>query len=222
VDPSGLSAANPYTVNNRVGGKWTETAEYVELPDPLNGDIFLKARANADWHEMESGLRMDHLATCGKSGLHNPLKEPERYLLYGAISAKAAEAMRAPEGADFFARLIQRVAPKSYAQALGEVTVTRRFLENFSGDQVQPPACWQETGLAAGWRPLQFDYRGLYCEILFTICIRRAASVSTVGFQVRFLARSFAVPGDHTGQVTNGYRWPYGPVAIVSPFNFPL
>lgn len=37
---------------------------------------------------------------------------------------------------EYFARLIQRVSPKSYAQALGEVTVTQKFLENFSGDQV--------------------------------------------------------------------------------------
>lgn len=36
----------------------------------------------------------------------------------------------------FFARLIQRVSPKSFAQAVGEVTVTQKFLENFSGDQV--------------------------------------------------------------------------------------
>lgn len=39
--------------------------------------------------------------------------------------------------ADFFARLVQRVAPKHYAQAMAEVTVTRLFLENFSGDQVR-------------------------------------------------------------------------------------
>ena len=38
--------------------------------------------------------------------------------------------------ADFFAKLIQRVAPKSYQQAFGEVYVTGKFLENFSGDQV--------------------------------------------------------------------------------------
>ena len=38
--------------------------------------------------------------------------------------------------ADYFARLVQRVAPKHYAQAMAEVTVTRLFLENFSGDQV--------------------------------------------------------------------------------------
>jgi hypothetical protein len=37
----------------------------------------------------------------------------------------------------FFARLIQRVSPRSFAQAVGEVSVTQKFLEIFSGDQVQ-------------------------------------------------------------------------------------
>lgn len=59
-----------------------------------------------------------------------------RYVMLGAVTAKAAAKMREPAVADFFAKLIQRVSPKSYAQALMEVTVTRRFLENFSGDQV--------------------------------------------------------------------------------------
>ena len=39
---------------------------------------------------------------------------------------------------------------------------------------------------------------------------------------MRFLARSFGVPGDHTGQASHGYRWPFGPVALITPFNFPL
>ena len=42
------------------------------------------------------------------------------------------------------------------------------------------------------------------------------------GDNVRFLARSFGIPGDNVGQQSNGYRWPYGPVAIIAPFNFPL
>ena len=92
----------------------------------------------------------------------------------GDVSYRAASALRDPQVIDFFAKLIQRVAPKSEAQAVGEIKVTRMFLENFSGDQV------------------------------------------------RFLARSFGVPGDHNGQITHGFRWPYGPVAIISPFNFPL
>ena len=43
--------------------------------------------------------------------------------------------MRKPEVESFFARLVQRTSPKSDAQAKAEVVVTRRFLENFGGDQ---------------------------------------------------------------------------------------
>ncbi|CAN4100435.1 unnamed protein product [Withania somnifera] len=97
-----------------------------------------------------------------------------RYLMLGDVSTKAAHALGLPEVSDFFAKLIQRVSPKSYQQARGEVFVTQKFLENFCGDQV------------------------------------------------RFLARSFAVPGNHLGQQSHGFRWPYGPVAVIAPFNFPL
>lgn len=82
--------------------------------------------------------------------------------------------LRDPKVCDYFTRLIQRVSPKSYAQAEVEVRVTRKFLENFSSDQV------------------------------------------------RFLARSFGVPGDHLGQTSHGHRWPYGPVSLITPFNFPF
>jgi 1-pyrroline-5-carboxylate dehydrogenase len=36
------------------------------------------------------------------------------------------------------------------------------------------------------------------------------------------LAESKQLPGDSSGQRTTGYRWPYGPVVVISPFNFPL
>jgi acyl-CoA reductase-like NAD-dependent aldehyde dehydrogenase len=47
-------------------------------------------------------------------------------------------------------------------------------------------------------------------------------SILYVQAQVRFLARGFSVPGDHMGQQSHGYRWPYGPVTLITPFNFPL
>lgn len=56
--------------------------------------------------------------------------------MYGDITFKAAEQLRKPEVVDFFASLIQRVAPKSYQQAAAEVVITRQFLDNFGGDQV--------------------------------------------------------------------------------------
>lgn len=43
--------------------------------------------------------------------------------------------MRDPKVEKFFSRLVQRTSPKSDAQARAEVVVTRRFLENFGGDQ---------------------------------------------------------------------------------------
>ena len=45
---------------------------------------------------------------------------------------------------------------------------------------------------------------------------------TTTNKQVRFLARGFTVPGDHPGQTSSGNRWPFGAVALITPFNFPL
>lgn len=171
VSPDDMSGATPHTVKNLLGGRWVDSSKHDTLPDPLNGEPFLKVPATT---AEEAAEFVASLAQCPKTGLHNPIKSPERYLTYGSATAKAAALMAVPEVEHFMTRLIMRVAPKSYAQANGEVVVTRRFLENFSGDNV------------------------------------------------RLLAKSFTVPGDHLGQSSTGYRWPYGPVAIVSPFNFPL
>ncbi|KAA3456961.1 delta-1-pyrroline-5-carboxylate dehydrogenase 12A1, mitochondrial-like [Gossypium australe] len=171
VEAEGISGSQPAEVQNLVQGKWTRSAAWNTLVDPLNGEPFIKV-AEVDGNGIQPFV--ESLSKCPKHGLHNPFKSPERYLLYGDISAKAAHMLALPKVSDFFTRLIQRVSPKSYQQAFGEVYVTQKFLENFSGDQV------------------------------------------------RFLARSFAVPGNHIGQQSHGYRWPYGPVAIITPFNFPL
>ncbi|URD75148.1 Dehydrogenase [Musa troglodytarum] len=166
-----ISSSHPAEVKNLVQGEWKVSSGWTWLLDPLNGSPFIKV---ADVQEAEIEPFVHSLCRCPKYGLHNPFRAQERYLLYGDVSAKAAQMLAQPQVSEFFARLIQRVSPKSYNQALGEVNVTQKFLENFSGDQV------------------------------------------------RFLARSFAVPGNHLGQQSHGYRWPYGPVAIITPFNFPL
>ncbi|XP_045820633.1 delta-1-pyrroline-5-carboxylate dehydrogenase 12A1, mitochondrial-like [Trifolium pratense] len=171
VEAEEISGARPAEVLNLVQGKWIGSSNWNTVVDPLNGEPFIKV-AEVD----EAGVQpfVDSLTSCPKHGLHNPFKAPERYLMYGDISAKAAQMLSLPKVSDFFVRLIQRVSPKSYQQAFAEVYVTQKFLENFCGDQV------------------------------------------------RFLARSFAVPGNHLGQQSHGFRWPYGPVAIITPFNFPL
>ncbi|KAJ4780511.1 1-pyrroline-5-carboxylate dehydrogenase [Rhynchospora pubera] len=159
-----LSGSHPAEVQNLVQGSWKSSASWTWIVDPLNGEKFTKI---AEIQESELQPFVSSLSSCPKYGLHNPLRAQERYLMYGDISAKAANKLAQPEVSYFFARLIQRVSPKSYAQALAEVQVTQKFLENFSGDQV------------------------------------------------RFLARSFAVPGNHLGQQSTGLRWPYGPVSLV-------
>lgn len=166
-----ISGSHPAEVCNLVQGNWIRSSSCNTILDPLNGESFIKV---AEVQEAELQPFVESMLRCPKHGLHNPFKAPERYLMLGDVSAKAARMLSLPEVSHFFTRLIQRVAPKSYQQALGEVIVTQKFLENFSGDQV------------------------------------------------RFLARSFGVPGNHLGQISHGFRWPYGPVAIVTPFNFPL
>lgn len=171
VEVEEISGSKPAEVHNLVQGKWTASGCWNALLDPLNGEPFIKV---AEIDEKGTQPFVESLSKCPKHGLHNPFKDPDRYLLFGDISAKAAHLLSLPKVSNFFTRLIQRVSPKSYQQAFAEVYVTQKFLENFSGDQV------------------------------------------------RFLARSFGVPGNHCGQQSHGFRWPYGPVAIITPFNFPL
>lgn len=171
VDPfNGMNQAAPCVARSLVAGTWIDHNENMtNIPDPLCGDIFLKIPETRDIEPF-----IDSLKKCPKSGLHNPQKNPQRYVELGQVCARAAAILARPEVSDYFTKLIQRVMPKTWKQCKGEVTVTRVFLENFAGDGV------------------------------------------------RFLARGFSNPGDYPGQETRGYRWPFGPVIIIAPFNFPL
>eukprot|EP00529_Nitzschia_sp_RCC80_P024974 CAMPEP_0113482694 /NCGR_PEP_ID=MMETSP0014_2-20120614/23054_1 /TAXON_ID=2857 /ORGANISM="Nitzschia sp." /LENGTH=530 /DNA_ID=CAMNT_0000376225 /DNA_START=316 /DNA_END=1908 /DNA_ORIENTATION=+ /assembly_acc=CAM_ASM_000159 len=175
VDPATMGeTAQPYEVSNLVGGKWTKsTASTMTIPHPLDKNkapIF----TIPDTQVSELGPFFESLRKVPKSGVHNPLKNPHRYVEWGDISRKAGAALSDPEIAEFFTQCIMKCVPKSHGQAMGEVKVTAAFLNNFGGDNV------------------------------------------------RRLAQSFGVPGDHYGQMSVGHRWPYGPVALVAPFNFPL
>jgi 1-pyrroline-5-carboxylate dehydrogenase len=171
IDPfDGMTPVSPGLAMNLVGGKWVaEQAIREDIPDPMTGDRFIDVPDTQDLVPFLSSF-----ASCPKTGLHNPLKNAERYVHLGRVCAKAA-ALLADENVEaYFTKLIQRVMPKSWQQCLNEVVVTRVFLQNFSGDGV------------------------------------------------RFLARGFSNPGDVTGQESRGYRWPFGPVIVIAPFNFPL
>lgn len=171
-NPLSASGKEPYRLANFINGEWTNSNNSTRaVVDPLNGEPFIEMPG---LHDRDYAKVCQAIKATPKSGLHNPIKNIERYVKYGEISRKAAEMLSDPAIKEHFARCIVRVAPKSMTQALGEVEIVRLFLANFSGDQV------------------------------------------------RFLARGFHVSGDLDSQVTMGYRFPYGPVALVTPFNFPL
>lgn len=77
-------------------------------------------------------------------------------MMLGEVMVKGAIELRKPEVTRYFGRLNQRILGKSWAQCVGEPTVVRKFMENYSTDQV------------------------------------------------RMLARSFAIPGDHQNQTSSG------------------
>lgn len=78
--------------------------------DPLNGDPFIRVPNQLTEEELtEFQISVNK---CPKSGLHNPLKNPERYLLYGDVCHRSAFLLGLPEIEDYFTKLIQRVTPK--------------------------------------------------------------------------------------------------------------
>jgi 1-pyrroline-5-carboxylate dehydrogenase len=171
VDPhNGMNSSQPGIVRNLLDGRWQDGERFRDdIPDPLRGGEFLRVPDTVN-----TAPFVERLRGCPKTGLHNPFKNPQRYIELGAVCARAAALLADQQVEDYFTRLLQRVMPKSWNQCRNEVTVTRVFLENFAGDGV------------------------------------------------RFLARGFSNPGDRAGQESRGYRWPYGPVAVIAPFNFPL
>lgn len=142
VDPETMSAGKPAEGMNLCGGAWTTSKYSQEIVDPMNGDAFLKV-PNTGMDEIEPFVQ--RMASVPRSGLHNPFKNPERYVMLGDVCGAAAREMFKPEVSDFFCRLIQRVAPKSYAQAGGEIKAVRTWLQDYSGNSVRMLA--ESTGL---------------------------------------------------------------------------
>ena len=54
-----------------------------------------------------------------------------------------------------------------------------------------------------------------YPQALGEVQVTAAFLNNFAGDNVRRLAQSFGVSGDHYGQMSTGMRWPYGPVALV-------
>ena len=56
-----------------------------------------------------------------KTGLHNPFKNKERYLMLSEVNRRVVECLHDPEVFDFFVKCIQRVTPKSRGQTAAEL-----------------------------------------------------------------------------------------------------
>lgn len=87
-DPASLGeVATPCVVQNIVKGQFQGSKQSLNIIHPLDKDkypIFTIPDTSID----EIGPFVESLRKCPKSGLHNPLKNPERYVEYGEISRK--------------------------------------------------------------------------------------------------------------------------------------
>lgn len=96
VAPEKISGDNPVTVSNfgiwllcqetkcltsltcLVSGEWRTSQSFIDLPDPLRGDAFIRC---PDTTLEEAQPFVTNMQNVPKSGLHNPLKQPERQFL---------------------------------------------------------------------------------------------------------------------------------------------
>jgi 1-pyrroline-5-carboxylate dehydrogenase len=81
------TTAEPYAVSNLVGGEWTKAEKVMTIPHPMNKDMY-PIFTIPDTQVSELGPFLESLKMVPKSGVHNPLKNPERYVQYGEISRK--------------------------------------------------------------------------------------------------------------------------------------
>jgi 1-pyrroline-5-carboxylate dehydrogenase len=81
--------SKPYAVSNLVDGKWSTAESTISIPHPMNKDAY-PIFTIPDTQISELGPFFDSLRKVPKSGLHNPLKNPERYVQYGEISRKVS------------------------------------------------------------------------------------------------------------------------------------
>ena len=140
VDPDQMGEnSSIHLVKNLVDGVWqgVNSGETISIPDPMRANNENPIFRVVDTKSHDLGPFIDSMKRVPKSGVHNPLKNVERYLMFGEISRLAGEELTKPNVEDFFTKSIMKCVPKSYAQALGEVKVTAAFLKNFAGDQVR-------------------------------------------------------------------------------------
>ena len=101
VDPENLTEKSEFL--NLVGGEWSKAENQETIIDPLNGKPLLKVQATS---EGELSPFVASLRKTPKTGLHNPFKNPERYLLYGDVCRRTTEMLYDEKIWNFFVRMI--------------------------------------------------------------------------------------------------------------------
>ena len=117
VDPWEVSPSKPYTIENLLDGKWSKSSKTEPVIDPLNGGDFLFNSLPASQAELDAYVASQRKVP--NFGLHNPIRNVNRYMKFGEIFMKIAEEMRKPEVEEYFVKLTQRVMPKSTQQVRG-------------------------------------------------------------------------------------------------------
>lgn len=88
LDPSSLgTSSTPHTVSNLVSGQWTTSKNTLTIPNPMDRDAPAVCLV-PDTQVEELKPFIESLRGVPKSGVHNPLKNVERYLMFGEISRK--------------------------------------------------------------------------------------------------------------------------------------
>ena len=102
LDPfHGMIPEAPGNVHNLLDGSWHIASSIrQDIPDPLHGGEFLRVPDTTDVQPF-----IDSLARCPKTGLHNPWKQPQRYLMLGDVCARAAARLAEPAVEEYFVRL---------------------------------------------------------------------------------------------------------------------
>ena len=91
LDPEALGVdPNLHRVLNIVGGKWSgDTKSMMDIPNPMDRDApALCSIPDTNVDELEPFV--NSLKGVTKSGVHNPLKNVQRYLMYGEISRRVS------------------------------------------------------------------------------------------------------------------------------------
>lgn len=87
VDPYTMSGDSPAVCHNLVQGEWKSAAATTTVIDPLTGEKFITI---PDTSSAELGPFIDSMKSCPKTGLHNPVKNVERYVMLGNCSLAPA------------------------------------------------------------------------------------------------------------------------------------